>query len=234
MQTSFWDTNPNSLSSGNDTLAESSDSSSPGCGCTRETPGCSIHPRGLDEWTACMRDFLARILTLPEWVAVLRATDLASGQRLSGALMLYDPQSSSLKTVQQSFLEDLTESYQTLPAWGSMRNGAVYQQQQLVRPTDVIGGGALQDVPTASEGGSNKSASPNATVRPTLSTMARKNLWPTVCNRDYKDSMGSKTNRERRDSAAGDSLGVAVGGQLNPTWGEWLMGFPVGSTALKD
>ncbi|MDK2600241.1 hypothetical protein QO179_20065 [Bacillus stercoris] len=28
--------------------------------------------------------------------------------------------------------------------------------------------------------------------------------------------------------------GERVGGQLNPTWVEWLMGFPTGWTELKD
>lgn len=32
----------------------------------------------------------------------------------------------------------------------------------------------------------------------------------------------------------GPSLDVVVGGQLNPTWVEWLMGFPIGWTDLKD
>ena len=31
----------------------------------------------------------------------------------------------------------------------------------------------------------------------------------------------------------GPSLDAVVGGQLNPTWVEWLMGFPIGWTDLN-
>jgi hypothetical protein len=33
---------------------------------------------------------------------------------------------------------------------------------------------------------------------------------------------------------ASDPEGTAAGGQLNPTWVEWLMGFPLGWTDLED
>ena len=38
---------------------------------------------------------------------------------------------------------------------------------------------------------------------------------------------GQITEEERRSMAAGN------GGQLNPTWVEWLMGFPTGWTDLE-
>ena len=37
----------------------------------------------------------------------------------------------------------------------------------------------------------------------------------------------------QRHGSGGPSLDVVVGGQLNPTWVEWLMGFPVGWTDLE-
>ena len=36
-----------------------------------------------------------------------------------------------------------------------------------------------------------------------------------------------------RHGEGGQSLDVSVGGRLNPTWVEWLMGFPIGWTDLK-
>jgi hypothetical protein len=53
-------------------------------------------------------------------------------------------------------------------------------------------------------------------------------LWPTPTARDWKDS-GNFTIRER---SQGPSLPMAVGGPLNPTWVEALMGFPLGWTEL--
>lgn len=56
--------------------------------------------------------------------------------------------------------------------------------------------------------------------------------YPTPCARDWRSGKG-KTQAER-DRTAGPSLPEAIGGQLNPMWVEWLMGFPIGWTDLKD
>jgi len=57
-------------------------------------------------------------------------------------------------------------------------------------------------------------------------------LWPMPTARDWKSGKG-KTQAERGRSH-GQSLAEANGGQLNPTWVEWLMGFPLGWTDLGD
>ena len=51
------------------------------------------------------------------------------------------------------------------------------------------------------------------------------------------DAITSGFSQERIDEARKDrkdSLTRAIGGQLNPTWVEWLMGFPLGWTGLED
>jgi len=50
-------------------------------------------------------------------------------------------------------------------------------------------------------------------------------MWPTPREFMYKDS---KVDRGK------SNLGEKVGGSLNPTWVEWLMGYPGGYTDLKD
>ena len=45
------------------------------------------------------------------------------------------------------------------------------------------------------------------------------------------DPKGSSREGQRRGQL---SEAVAIGGQLNPTWVEWLMGFPLGWTDLED
>jgi hypothetical protein len=50
-------------------------------------------------------------------------------------------------------------------------------------------------------------------------------MWPTPREFMYKDS---KVDRGK------SNLGEKVGGSLNPMWVEWLMGYPVGYTDLKD
>src|SRR5262245_1984177 len=49
-------------------------------------------------------------------------------------------------------------------------------------------------------------------------------MWPTPTTADGMGGPGS-LGRE-----GGPNLRTAVGGQLNPTWVEWLMGFPTGWT----
>ena len=50
-------------------------------------------------------------------------------------------------------------------------------------------------------------------------------LWPTLKSQDCRGN-------GQRHGDGDPSLDVAVGGKLNPTWVEWLMGFPVGWTDL--
>jgi hypothetical protein len=56
-------------------------------------------------------------------------------------------------------------------------------------------------------------------------------LVPTPTARDWKSGKG-KTQSER-GRTAGPSLAEVSGGQLNPMWVEWLMGFPLGWTDLE-
>jgi DNA (cytosine-5)-methyltransferase 1 len=72
--------------------------------------------------------------------------------------------------------------------------------------------------------------------------MARKNVWPTPTAGDAKSS-GSRntanskahpgislTDAVRNDGGTGRTEG---GGPLNPTWVEWLMGWPLGWTDFE-
>jgi hypothetical protein len=86
----------------------------------------------------------------------------------------------------------------------------------------------LLPTPTAQTYGTNQGGAMGRTgkARPSLETMARRGMFwatPTVKG-DY--------NRAGLSAASGDGLATQVGGALNPTWVEWLMGFPEGWTAL--
>jgi hypothetical protein len=48
--------------------------------------------------------------------------------------------------------------------------------------------------------------------------------WPTPTKSDGEGGPGNSGRQ------GGENLRTAVGGQLNPTWVEWLMGFPLGWT----
>jgi hypothetical protein len=55
--------------------------------------------------------------------------------------------------------------------------------------------------------------------------------WPTPTTHDHKGF--ENTRQSRSGETNGDNLPTVVGGSLNPTWVEWLMGFPAEWTALK-
>ena len=54
-------------------------------------------------------------------------------------------------------------------------------------------------------------------------------MFATPCARDYRTGQ-----RKRYDNPGrANNLNDQIGGQLNPTWCEWLMGFPLGWTGLN-
>jgi len=58
-------------------------------------------------------------------------------------------------------------------------------------------------------------------------------FWPTPTATDGKGSGQNETMRDRLDYAVEKPKGKRISGSLNPTWVEWLMGFPDGWTDLK-
>lgn len=59
--------------------------------------------------------------------------------------------------------------------------------------------------------------------------VAMERMFATPCARDYR--IGQRKRYENPDRAC--NLNDQIGGQLNPTWVEWLMGFPPGWTDLN-
>ena len=55
-------------------------------------------------------------------------------------------------------------------------------------------------------------------------------LWPTPLYRDFRSNQRSPESRKKWGTVC---LPEVVGGRLNPTWVEWLMGWPLGWTELK-
>jgi hypothetical protein len=138
--------------------------------------------------------FHAKTLAQQERAQELTASDQACGEKWQGSFAKYDPDTHSLRTHQCSLLEDLTESCQTLPAWGLMRDGECWEQPTL-----------------------------ELRIRGTES-----GLWPTPTAHNAKE-----TNAPSEAKRNEPTLASRVGGKLNPTWVEWLMGFPLEWTDLK-
>jgi hypothetical protein len=64
--------------------------------------------------------------------------------------------------------------------------------------------------------------------QPMLSSEVK--LWPTPVERDWKSGKVSEATHNKNSRPLSDQ----VGGQLNPQWVEWLMGYPAGWTELRD
>ena len=207
-----------------------------------------------------------------------KAPAVDSGLSSTESFANYDPDTSSWRTSQACLLTGWEEFSQTWPKSGMMRNGKCYRRQMSAHPTYVNASSSphMTEFPTpaaarygssGNEGGGNTLSA----HRPSLETMASKNLWPTPTrhldsmyvdnspNSDKRHSRGLASEVEHRwptpttrdykgvgpngrwrdgklqldtlDRAVQNTDGI---GQLNPTWVEWLMGFPLGWTDLKD
>jgi len=170
--------------------------------------------------------------------------EVAYGQSAPVYLGNFNPDTPSLKTSQTCLMENgelgLSEYSGTFPRSGMMRSGTVYQLPNLARTITEIGSGLLP-TPVASDMGSaskkriEQAGHPKAALREAI-------FWPTP-----NASQGGTTGNWKpvRDSGHTVQLSLAQSvrnlriqqgkpfGGLNPTWVEWLMGFPLGHTDLN-
>jgi hypothetical protein len=168
----------------------------------------------------------------PAW----RASGQAYGRNTPVLLASYDRNSSSWRTSQRCLVEGWTVFSETWPRSGIMRNGIAYQLPPLVRLTDATASG-LWPTPTAGDAnGSGSRNTPNSKAHPGVSLTdavrgdgGKGRIYPTPTTQDASNNGGpSQYGRKTLP------LNAVIGGQLNPTWVEWLMGFPLGWTDLRD
>jgi hypothetical protein len=196
--------------------------------------------RGEALLTSYLGDFPVRTSQQQEREKGLMASDQACGEKWQGSFAKYDPDTHSLRTHQCSLLEDLTESCQTLPAWGLMRDGECWEQPTLELRIRGTESGSLQKMwltPRASDVGSGEKNTTfikrmgDRTERCAQSLAAQVNnpaTWPTPTAHNAKE-----TNAPNEALRNEPTLASRVGGKLNPTWVEWLMGWPLEWTDLK-
>ena len=155
------------------------------------------------------------------------------GPSTHDSLASFDPDTSSWRTSQLSLLGGLDEFSGTWPRSGMTRSGTAFQRAPLAPLTGGTASG-LWRTPQARDWKDGNYPASNARKSPGLGTVAH---WPTPNARD--GSHGGAQDPEKR-KAQGHAVGLddAVyqgkgNGQLNPTWVEWLMGFPLGWTDLE-
>lgn len=148
------------------------------------------------------------------------------GRFLQTSFSGFARRSCSSKTSQGCGRPDCMTCWPTLPLSGSMRSGVV---SPLPRQAPRIDEDACSflPTPTASDYDMNMGGAQGRVGKPrySLSSLARRGLLPTpTVKGDY--------NRTGLSSRSGDGLQTVIGGPLNPQFREWLMGFPVGWTAI--
>ncbi len=89
-------------------------------------------------------------------------------------------------------------------------------------PRTGVTGSPLWPTPAAQDG-KNATLPPSQRERDTLPGAVLRTMWTTPTAADCTGTTGGRNSR---------SLRTDVGGQLNPEWVEWLMGFPIGWTDL--
>jgi hypothetical protein len=176
------------------------------------------------------------------------ASEVGSGRKWLGLLARFDRDSRSWRTPQCSLLEGLDEFSATWPRWGSMRNGESWERQIAEPPTSATESG-LWPTPNCigfrSDGEllllSRKLSdrSEYLAMSSRAANSKRERFWPTPCA-SASASKGSspaalvrKSGKSRENDRIDHAVMASDGGQLNPEWVEWLMGWPIGLTALK-
>lgn len=195
------------------------------------TCATSTDNRGGGLLTSSRVDFPARTSVPPEGAPELKANDPDYGERWQELSVRYDRDTRSWKTHRCLWEEDLLWSSVTLPRWGMMRAGVLFQHPTRERPIDGTGFG-FWPTPKASPSGPDYArANRDGSGGDDLATAVAK--WPTPTR-----SMVSMADMEQARTAGNDprrpSYSDAGTGQLNPVFVEWLMGWPIGWTDLKS
>lgn len=193
----------------NDRTMEHSDLSRFGLTCAVLTES-----RGEALLTWFRADSRVRTFPLPGMALASTVSDQVSGAKWLELSARYDLASSSWRTHLCLWDEALPWSSVTLPSWGMTRNGVLLEPPTLARRISEIAFGS-SPAPATNRG----------------------RRWPTPVATMAKGSSPASLTRRSGADRSNDRLDHAVmasdGGQLNPTWVEWLMGWPPGWTDLE-
>ncbi len=156
-----------------------------------------------------------------------KASRADSGERWRASLARFDRDTLSWRTVQPSLLGDSEECSVTWPRSGMTVNGQCYPLPTVGRRTGESESGYWQ-TPVSDDCVDRKAGKFNSRGEPKLSAQAK--MMPTPSATDWKIS---SKDGQRRGQLTDQAMGVIpAGGRLNPTFVEWLMGWPIGSTAF--
>jgi hypothetical protein len=190
---------------------------------------------GLDESISSVGASLANPSALPE-DRKPRKTTVTSGRKCAALLHSRDPLGSLAKMLLGSSRWHSMTCWLTWKALATPRGRLLFRLLPSMRDIAATEFGSLLPTPTAQNYGTNQGGASGRTgpVRPSLSTMAKYSLWPTPTSITDTGGAalckwGGARSREKIRAMVGDA---ELNGALNPEWVEWLMGYPIGWTAL--
>ena len=252
--------------------------------------------RGADLLMWFREDSLAKTSPPPEKGLASKEAEADCGEKWHALSVKFDPDSCGWKTHHCLFQEDLDWSSLTLPAWGMMQDGDLWERTTQALPTAANGSGSGENWQTplstdATHGGPNQrdsSGRPGLTACAIAGGTSTRQMYHTPratdTGRGENPETFVKRNGDRTESCSGSlaaqvcrmwptpragnpgnrkpgtggkvlgeeakkwatprcfmhkdsqtdrgksNLGEQVGGQLNPDWVEWLMGWPIGWT----
>ena len=184
----------------------------------------SMLTHGVASWIASLEDTRANPSPSPVRVSPTK-TRATSGQMSLAFCESAPPPSGSLRTSAVICREEAARSSQSFKQWATELRRHCLQRRKSALLIAGSDSSSLLPTPSACSYGSNKggAAGRAGKERPSLETMAR-TQWATP-------TVKGNYNRAGASATSGDGLATQVGGQLNPTWVEWLMGLPLGWTA---
>lgn len=174
------------------------------------------------------------------------ATDQVFGTKCSGSFAWFDRDTSSWRTSQLCLTGEWELWSEGWPRSGTIASGTASRHVPLVPLTGGTGYGLWRtpDASVVTGGAANaedrKRQGHAIGLHDQVNTPS---MWPTPSSRDWKDSPGMAFEGVNPDGSRRDRTDLLprrvyqqdqTGGQLNPQWVEWLMGYPAGWTDLKD
>ena len=205
--------------------------------------------------TLYLAGFHAKTLAQQDEALELTESDQECGEKWRGSFTKFDQDSCSWKTHQCSLLGGLEPFLEIWPSWGLMRDGECWEQTPLAHPIKESAFGFTVPTPVASDGTTGSLIGKNDSFYETKTGMPRKinqngkdgsvglgrlvQMWPTPQASDNRDRGNMSNPSIQRRIAKGKQIMLSQSvdrnsGQLNPTWVEWLMGWPLGWTDLKQ
>jgi hypothetical protein len=187
--------------------------------------------RGEELLTSFREAFLAKTYPQQEKAQGLTESEAECGSTWHGWLAKFDPDTSSWRTAQCSFIEDLNESLATLPRSGMTRGGLLWEQPTSVRRTNATDSGLWPTPATKGYGHASEGMVGNLMAKIESGLISKKEAeqmlclpklenhrtfkkkWPTPTTQDNVQirGMGAAANSPNR----GTTLGGAV--RLWPT-----------------